>query len=331
MLPNAKDQQISIVIPTVLRPTIFKTIESLFEQKDIDRVKVEVVINPLFVDKKILKKLGRIKGIIVRFHKGEYLTAEQSAFHAVATSTSDWIWILGDDDIAAPGSISHILDLVNNSDIDFWLLNCSLKFDQVPLKYYEVGPSRIQIARSFDVWQKLGFLTALTTLSCFLIRKRVLDLKLFEEFHKIQGVYSHSFSLLAMLQGSLVGITDRACVIRNEQGSEDIEKSLRRYSNSIGRDFDSLWIEGVIRLAEKLSHLTNIPLSTLLDFREIEIVKDPLSSYIIQSDISFLVSSTKEVSYKRLMLRSRISSSLKEKLSGGSPGLILKGPIRISL
>jgi hypothetical protein len=323
--------RISVVIPTTLRKTITKTISSLLKQKESEKILIEIVVNPIATNEKLLKKLQRNKKIIVRFHPDEYATAEQSAFHAAATSESDWVWIMGDDDLAEEGSIEHIIHLIENYQADFWLLNCMLDFAGVPLKYYEIGPEKTQIARSFDVWRKLGFLTTLTTLSCFLIRRDIIDLKTFEEFHDIQGIYSHSFSMLAMLRDSLVGVTDMACVIRNEQGSKEIGDSLQRYTEAAGRQLDSLWIEGVIALGDKLSKLTNIPLVRLMEYREIEIIKDPNNSYTSQDGLKFLISSTREVAFQRLLSRSEISASLVTTLGPSNPGLVFSGPIRITI
>jgi glycosyltransferase involved in cell wall biosynthesis len=322
---------ISVVIPTTLRKSITKTISSLLKQEESKKILIEVVVNPIATNKKLLQKLQRNKKIIVRLHPEEYSTAEQSAFHAAATSGSDWIWIIGDDDLAAEGSIAHIINLIENREVDFWLLNCLLDFAGVPLKYYEIGPEKIQIARSFDMWKKLGFLTTLTTLSCFLIRRDVIDLEIFEEFHDIQGVYSHSFSMPAMLSDSLVGVTNMACVIRNEQSSKEIGASLQRYTEAKGRQLDSLWIEGVVALGEKLSKLTKIPFDQLMEYREIEIIKDPNNSYTSQGGLKFLISTTREVAFQRLLMRSEISPSLESTLGPSNPGLIFSGPIRITV
>ena len=323
--------RLSVVIPTTLRKSITKTISSLLKQEESAKILIEVVVNPIARNDKLLQKLQRNKKIIVRLHPEEYATAEQSAFHAAATSKSDWIWIIGDDDVAAEGSLAHIMQLIENCEVDFWLLNCLLDFTGVPLKYYEIGPEETQIARSFDVWKKLGFLTTLTTLSCFLVRRDVIDLESFEEFHNIQGVYSHSFSMLAMLKDSLVGVTNMACVIRNEQSSKEIGESLQRYTEAIGRQLDSLWIEGVIALGEKLSSITKIPFDRLMQYREIEIIKDPNNSYTKQSDLKFLVSTTSEVAFQRLLRRPEISPSLEVIFGPSNPGLVISGPIRITI
>jgi hypothetical protein len=323
--------RISVVIPTTLRKSILKTISSLLKQAHSEKITIEIVVNPIGRNDQLLRKLQRNKKISVRFHSKEYMTAEQSAFHAVATSESDWVWILGDDDLAADGSIAHIIQLASNNEVDFWLLNTLLDFTGVPLKYYEIGPAEIQVARSFVVWQKLGFLTALTTLSCYLIKRDNLNLAIFEEFHEVQGVYSHSFSLLFMLKDSLVGLTNTACVVRNEQSSAEIADSLRRYTESKGKELDSLWVEGVVALGEKLSSLTKVPFDQLMQYREIEIIKDPNNSYIRQNTLNLLISSTRDVAFQRLNQRSQIDSILKVKLSPSDPGLIITGPIRISL
>jgi hypothetical protein len=320
---------LSIVIPTTAkRFSIFTTIDSILESiQDFD-VKVEVVVNSLASDQKILAQLSCDDRIILRFHEAVHDTAEASAMWAAYTSNSDWVWLLGDDDIASSESIKHIFHLISIEDVDFWLLNLLLFFDVLPVEYYRIGPKPIQTCSAIRLWERCGLFSMLTTLSCFLIKRSILDIDLFEEFHKRQGVYSHSFALLAMLKDSQVGATDFFCVLRNEEPSENIEKALSIYAASRKVNLSSIWTSGAIDLFELLSQKINLPRSALLKFREIEIIKSPMNSYLRKGDTNILVSNCASVIH-------RFDSSFLPLIC--SPGeyvlenLMFPAPVRISL
>jgi hypothetical protein len=283
---------LSVVIPTTAkRFSIFTTIDSIFESTQGFDVKVEVVVNNLASNKKILDQLLCDNRIMLRFHDDVHDTAEASAMWAAYTSNSDWVWLLGDDDLASSESIKHILYLISIEDIDFWLLNLLLIFDVLPVEYYRIGPKPIQTSNAIRLWERCGFFSILTTISCLLIKRSILDIDLFEEFHKRQGVYSHSFALLAMLKNSQVGTTDFFCVLRNEEPPESIEKALSSYSASRKVNLNSIFTSGAIDLFELLSQKIDLSLRTLLNFREIEIIKIPMNSYLRKSDVNILVSS----------------------------------------
>lgn len=287
---------LSIVIPTTAtRPSIFKTIESLFDSFPISGVKVEVVVNRLRSNQLIIEKLSLDPRIELRFQSQIHETAEASALWAAYTSNSDWIWILGDDDLATPGSINHVLELLNSSEVDFWLLNVLLVFNEIPLEYYRIGPQPIQVCSANKLWERCGFFSILTTISCFLVRRSRINIELFTEFHTIQGIYSHSFSLLAMLKNSNVGATDFFCVLRNEEAAENISMSLSSYAKSKNIDLSSIWTTGAKDLFELLSSKIGIPVSRLLNYREIELRKNPNVSYLKSSDVEILVSTSESV------------------------------------
>jgi len=287
--------------------------------------KIEVVVNRLRNDEKILEQLVCDKRIELRFHDRLHETAESSAMWAAYTSTSEWIWLLGDDDLATKGSIDHIKELITVKEVAFWLLNVLLVFEDVPLEYYRIGPKPVQVSTAIKLWERCGFFSVLTTISCFLLNRSSIDIELFDEFHEAQGVYSHSFALLAMLNNSQVGATDYFCVLRNEESSENIEYSLSRYADSRGVEFKSIWNSGALKLFELLSEKIELSVSDLVRYREIELIKDPKNSYSSNSDLKLLVSDSQSV-----MNRSDPIKSQDTKISLAS-NLIFNAPVRISL
>jgi hypothetical protein len=288
---NNRQQHLSVVIPTTARRyEIFETISSVLDQvNSFPWITIEVVINPLGNNKQIVKRLLASENIETRFHPRPFETAEASAMWAAYTSKSDWIWLIGDDDEALTGSIDHVAELIKNDEVDFWLLNLLCVFDQLPVEYYRVGPRLTQVSSSIDLWKKCGFFSTLTTISCFLIRRETLDIDLFEEFHDIQGIYSHSVSLLAMLYKSKAGMSDFFCVQRKEGNAEDILNSMQSYVVSRGIDSDYIWTRGAHDLLNHLARKIDFPIEKLLNFRELEIVKDNKNSYIRSGDVTILV------------------------------------------
>ena len=287
--------------------------------------KIEVVVNRLKNDEKILEQLVRDKRIELRFHDRLHETAESSAMWAAYTSTSEWIWLLGDDDLATKGSIDHIKELITVKEIPFWLLNVLLVFEDTPLEYYRIGPKPVQVSTAIKLWERCGFFSILTTISCFLLKRSSIDIELFEEFHEVQGIYSHSFALLAMFNNSQVGATDFFCVLRNEENIDNIESSLSHYAESREVEFKSIWKSGALKLFELLSEKIELSVSELVQFREIELIKDSKNSYASNSDLKILVSDSQSVMNRFDPIKS------KERKIQSASNLILNAPVRISL
>ena len=317
---------LSVIIPTTAaRSSIFKTIESVHQSLMDYDFKIEVVVNRLKNDEKILEQLIRDDRIELRYHDQIHETAESSAMWAAYTSTSEWIWLLGDDDLATEGAIEHIKELIAVDEVTFWLLNVLLVFEHVPLEYYRIGPKPVQVSTAIKLWERCGFFSILTTISCFLLKRSSIDIKLFDEFHETQGVYSHSFALLAMFNNSQVGVTDYFCVVRNEENSEIIKHSIFRYSNLRGVVLNSIWTTGALRLFELLSKKIEMPVSELVRYREIEVIKNLKNSYIRNQDLRILVSDSQSVMNRFVSVESQ------ETEIPLTNDLIFNAPVRISL
>lgn len=287
---------LSVVIPTTAtRDSIFKTIESVHTEASEFDFKIEVVVNSFDSDEKIIERLSHDARIELRFQSQIRETAEASAFWAAYTSDSDWIWILGDDDLATSESVKHVVSLIKLNTADFWLLNVLLLYNRVPQEYYRIGPEPIQTCSATKLWERCGFFSVTTTLSCFLVKRSCIDIELFEEFHQVQGIYSHSFSLLAMLKDSRVGATDFFCVLRNEESSENIKDSLTRYTSLRGVEYDSLWSSGATALFELLAQKIDVPVSNLCKYREIELVKGIPKSRLVDTNLQILISNSLSV------------------------------------
>jgi len=339
-MPN---ETLTICIPTTLkRDTIFNTLKSVKKEIKNLPVTVEIFVNlESEASHEQAKRIERLQkaDYTLNFHPSFLPTAESSALTAAKSATGSWVWIVGDDDAVMPRSISHVLQLIENPSVDFWLLNFIPKVGRLETSYIDIGPKPIQTSNGLAVWKRLGFVSATTTLSVFLIRKKIIDLEVFRTYHEISGIYSHSVALLHLLAHRNVGVTDFKCILRNEEDSIQIETSINKYEkNNSSKSISSFQLEGLISLLTKLSQELKISLEDLLLFREIELIKD--SSFGTKRQ-KVLVSNTGNVMLRALKmretkLRAQGLPSANFKITKSSnefsnEPLILETPVRVSI
>ena len=303
------------------------------------RVWIRVVVNSkgdlTTNQQKRLEKLKKIN-VVIDFHKNYMPTVELSALTALSTCASEWVWLLGDDDMLADGAITHVSNLIENKQVAFWLLNFTPVLEKSKLSYIDIGPCDIQFSNSVAVWRKLGFVSATTTISCMLIRKNIVNIADFKKYHRVSGIYSHSVYLLSALRKFNSGLTNYHCVVRTEERPADIALSLAKFTNSpIDGEANSFQIEGLLNLLKNLSKDLNIPLKELLEFREIELIKN--ESFGTQ-DQKVLISTTGD--FIRRALENRIisvgprrsdSRLIQQVASKNRSQLVLTTPVRVSL
>lgn len=330
---------LSIIIPTILRETVFETANRCAQMAIDPRVEVIVSVNPMYLDisahSKVLDKLSEIKNIRIEIQESSRPTAESSAFHSIKFAKNDWVWFVGDDDFLTEGAVNQALNLIPNA-ADFWLLNCNLDYDSsFQTKYYEVGPRIDQLSTGLDLFNKFGLISATTTLSCLLIRKKSLDLQFFDELHAIQGIYSHSFFLFCMLHERIVGATDRALIKRSEALPLEIQRGLEKYAESIQVPFGSLFTYGLLDLVKASSAKTGIPIVDILNFRELEIIKTEVTrrkkQYILVRSLGDFILGAGEMFFKGKELFSALVSSMEQFGFTPRESLVLDSPVRVTL
>jgi hypothetical protein len=242
------------------------------------RVEVVVSINPLGFETEgaasVLDALKAIPNLRIEIQPSPRSTAESSAMNSIGFAQNDWVWFVGDDDNLSKNAITEIL-LMIDKPVDFWLLNCVLNYlSGFSSKYYEVGPRREQVGLGKDLFKKFGLVSATTTLSCLVFRKEIVDLDFFNELHDLQGIYSHSFFLFACLYNRSVGVSDLPLVQRTEGTSVEIKLGLQKYVKSKGVPFYSIFTTGLLALIEEVSKKTGIGVGEILEYRELEIIKN---------------------------------------------------------
>jgi hypothetical protein len=332
---------VSIVIPTILKPGVLETVKHALAVTKDTSVQIEVVINPLRAGSneylEIERKLVQNKKIIVRHHTKSHISAESSALYAAASSKSEWVWILGDEDLPTELSPQHLLQLAKSGLADFYLLNAEWKFHGEPIKFYEVGPKPVQVTNGENFFAKLGFVSITPALSCWFLRKSIIDLDIFERFHTKFEIYSHTFALASFLQGKKAGMTNSVCLTRQEGSALEISKSLAEVTGKKDAHVTSIWVEGLLALASQLSRETGEDLIRILKSREIEMFK--VGKIEMQEDLRVFVSSTLSIIQRAIESRTKesewdseifvLSEEISNYLSLSSSNLIFPTPVRI--
>jgi hypothetical protein len=332
---------VSIVIPTILKPGVLETVKHAVAVTKGTSVQIDVVINPLRAGSsqyiEVERELIQNKEIIVRYHDKPHISAESSALYAAASSKSEWVWILGDEDLPTEQSPQHLLQLAKSGLSDFYLLNAEWKFQGGPIKFYEVGPKSVQVTNGENFFAKLGFVSITPALSCWFLRKSIIDLDKFERFHTKFEIYSHTFALASFLQGRKAGITNTVCLTRQEGSALEISKSLAEITGKKDVDVTSVWVEGLLALANQLSRETGEDLIRILKSREIEMFK--AGKIEMQRDLRVFVSSTLNVIQRAIESRPKksgwdseiflLSEEIMKYLSISSSNLIFPTPVRI--
>jgi hypothetical protein len=128
-----------------------------------------------------------------------------------------------------------------------------------------------------------------------------------------------------MLRKSQVGATDYFCVTRNEEVAENIAESLSNYTKFKNVDLNYIWTTGAQELFDLLSEKIEMPVSDLMNYREIELRKNSNNSYLKSSDIEILVS-------RSYLVMDRFNAENPQSTkSANTEELIFSAPVRISL
>lgn len=288
----------SICIPTYGRDNIVDLLESISASIRKANFEPEVIIYFNQIPGKS-PSLSSFRNTIERFHFAKLIlatkvhnTAESSSYNAVMSSSCKYVWIVGDDDLVTEDSINTILNIPDNNEIGFYLLNLVLEYENKLKQYYELNSDFLEMDR-IEFFQKLGFISITTTLSCFLIKKDIVDLKIFDAYHRVQGIYSHSFSLFEFLKNAKACLISSNCVIRSEQKPKQIQEDLVSIGES---SYNQIWIEGIYNLLKLCSVRNHLNLEYLSSFREIELIKDPNHDFG-----TLLVSSTRNVVFRNII------------------------------
>lgn len=138
-----------------------------------------------------------------------------------------------------------------------------------PAYYYRVRGGDA-VRPTAEVFQQLGFVSALTTLSCLLVRTRIVDFETFQGLHALPGIYSHTFAMRCWLQDRYVGVADHPCILRMERPPDAIATSIN--AGLVAGNHELFpWTVGLWRLATSAAKLLQTSPTDLLGAYEAEV------------------------------------------------------------
>ena len=200
-------------------------------------------------------------------------TAESSAFNAAQFATGEYVWLFGDDDFPHPDCLDRLYAALTAHQPDFALLNMRLLVDSKKLDYIRADRDIIAFPTGRALFEKFGFVSATTTLSCLCYRKSLFKMDVFETLRKESEIYSHSFSFFACYHDR-PAIFIAAPLLDYTQNTLEQETSrFAVYTEKNKRSPYDPFIYGLLRLVKATSRITGIHASGLLQAQEIEMSK----------------------------------------------------------
>jgi len=150
---------LTVFIPTYNRVSSLSiTLNSLLPQSDALSVPVLVVDNASSdATRSLLEELQANHSCLAFMSRRFNIGGEGNIVSAVSQITSDYVWILGDDDLASPNALSTILDDLNRHYPDW--INYSSAREKASYCDLQLYKSQIEFLKTFRSWDQLLFLS----------------------------------------------------------------------------------------------------------------------------------------------------------------------------
>lgn len=204
---------ISFCIPTYnrrdyLKTTLSSIINEIESSNNIDRVQICISDNNSSdgTEEMINKILSETK-VQILFSRNEVnIGFDKNILKVTSLSNAKYIWLFGSDDYLIEGSLSKMIDCINEDESDIYLCNrieCNL--DLKPIKY-DVANKSLKTSFDSSVDSDLikyfnsctGLLGVFSFISSLVFKNDIWAKQKFEE--KYDGfVYSHVFMILGMI------------------------------------------------------------------------------------------------------------------------------------
>ena len=117
---------LSICIPTFNRPEhLPNCLNSIYLASIKSKLKFEVCVSDNCSNYNVKKTINRFKKLNIKLNiNKKNLGYVPNLMKAISISKGEFVWVIGDDDLLVPNSLSKILKLLsNNNDIDFLFVN----------------------------------------------------------------------------------------------------------------------------------------------------------------------------------------------------------------
>ena len=273
-----------MIVLSVLIPTRNRTADVLFLLSQIRHCitknkpsdNFEIVISDNSDNNDSYEKCKPFSDIGVKYFKHEKIwpTAEESVFNSVKFCSGKYIWILGDDDYIKDNSIEYLINILKSSDESFFLLNCDVL--NLENKIVEYLPSNkngiVKYDNGVDFFSEFGIISATTTMSCLVIKKDIIDIKVFNLLSSISPIYSHSTSLFCFLYDKKCGFIKRILLTYRLNDMTKEQQSLANAYDESCFDNHGQTI-GILKLISEASRITSIPIKKILQFNEPQLSK----------------------------------------------------------
>lgn len=150
---------LTVFIPTYNRvATLSVTLDSLLPQADALGIPVLVVDNASpDGTRTLLEKLQANHACLAFMSRRFNIGGEGNIVSAVSQIASDYVWILGDDDLVAPNALSTILDDINTYSPDW--INYSCASGGFGCCDSQLFKSQIEFLNTFGSWDQLLFIS----------------------------------------------------------------------------------------------------------------------------------------------------------------------------
>lgn len=214
--------------------------------------------------------------------------AEVAFLAALDYVTTEYVWLLGNDDFMYLESVGCLLSVLARSQPGFILLNPYIKKVAVDRVFVPVNATTQSVAyeRTEDLFLDFGFVTSTTTFPCLVMKSE--PVRAFHHTHGLANkarVYSHTFTAYGALRNEpgmflatpIVGFT------MNERSDEQ-EKLEKQAPNGIIFYHQSL---GLARLILACSTATGTPINRLGAAFEDEVDKE--SMRVVRTNLSHFV------------------------------------------
>jgi hypothetical protein len=229
---------LTIVIPNYnRRDALDRLLTGVFEAIDFamahDIVKVQVVDDHSDDDlSAVVAKFSNFDNFEFRLQHTKCGNAERALLSSMVDVTTEFAWIVGNDDEIAKDALAYLLSVLQRFDPSFILLNPAIKLGDgrlsLPLRY----SSEICLYdAASDLFRDLGFVTSTTTFTCFIVRTRLLAA--FHEHYRLINaaeVYAHTFSFFGAFRNDRALLLGRPIVKFTQNCRKDEQKKLQSQS-----------------------------------------------------------------------------------------------------
>jgi glycosyltransferase involved in cell wall biosynthesis len=215
----------------------------------------------------------------VTYHKqvDSWPTAEESLFHGLDFVESDYVWSLGDDDLATEDAVERVMTALA-SPFDLIILNMLMKSKGRSHTLYRMPYPSIAYAKGEDLYRDLGLIAVTAAVSSLCFRKSVLLAKVdWRLFQKTSPIYSHTLTFLLAFRDRPCAALDEPCVIYSVNEAADESRRVANVAKLAGHASFHPYSVGLITLINEAAKQSGLPISEFADFEEINLRKDILA------------------------------------------------------